>query len=151
MVRPWKAPTVETILVRPVRRVILNAASFASVPELVKNTLPGASNRPSSFSASAICGAEAKKFETWPRVASCDVTADTTNGCAWPRQFTASPPSRSRYLLPSASHRYAPSPRTSTRFGAPKVFISALRVSRSVAAAFMRCLLERTTVSSSGS
>ena len=42
--RPWKAPSVAMILVRPVSRVILNAASLASVPELVKNTL--ASGRP---------------------------------------------------------------------------------------------------------
>jgi hypothetical protein len=44
-----------------------------------------------------------KKFETWPSVASCAVTADTRNGCAWPSTFTAIPPSRSRYALPSAS------------------------------------------------
>ena len=36
--RPWNAPSVAMILVRPVIRVILNAASLASVPELVKNT-----------------------------------------------------------------------------------------------------------------
>ena len=56
-------------MVRPVLRVILKAASFASVPELVKNTLPSVSKSDSSFSASAICGAEAKKFDTWPSVA----------------------------------------------------------------------------------
>ena len=38
IVRPWNAPYVETIFVRPVRRAILNAASLASVPELAKNT-----------------------------------------------------------------------------------------------------------------
>ena len=41
MVRPWKAPSVATTWVRPVRRVSLNAASLASAPELAKNTLPG--------------------------------------------------------------------------------------------------------------
>ena len=41
MVRPWKPPSAATTWVRPVRRVSLNAASLASVPELVKNTLAG--------------------------------------------------------------------------------------------------------------
>ena len=36
------------------------------------------------------------KLETWPRVASWAVTAETRNGCAWPSTFTAIPPSRSR-------------------------------------------------------
>ena len=40
MVRPWKAPSAATTWVRPVRRVSLKAASLASAPELVKNTLP---------------------------------------------------------------------------------------------------------------
>src|SRR6476659_7107538 len=41
MVRPWNDPSAATRWVRPVRRVSLRAASLASVPELVKNTLPG--------------------------------------------------------------------------------------------------------------
>ena len=42
--RPWKAPSIAISFVRPVRRVSLNAASLASVPELAKNTVepPGA-------------------------------------------------------------------------------------------------------------
>ena len=70
--------------VRPVRRVSLNAASLASVPELVKNTAEpgGAPASASSRSASATCGGVAKKFETWPRVASCAVTAATQRGVA---------------------------------------------------------------------
>ena len=48
MVRPWKAPSAATTWVRPVRRVSLNAASLASVPELVKKTLPSAGAEPSS-------------------------------------------------------------------------------------------------------
>jgi hypothetical protein len=46
IVRPWKEPSMATTrCVRPVRRVSLNAASLASVPELVKKTLtvPGGS------------------------------------------------------------------------------------------------------------
>ena len=60
MVRPWKAPSVATTWVRPVRRVSLSAASLASAPELVKKTLPRAGERRSersrSRSASATCG-----------------------------------------------------------------------------------------------
>ena len=59
-----------TTWVRPVRRVSLKAASLASAPELVKNTLPPPAAGPaaSSRSASATCGSVAKKFETWPSV-----------------------------------------------------------------------------------
>ena len=39
IVRPWKLPSAATTVVRPVRRVALNAASLASAPELVKNDL----------------------------------------------------------------------------------------------------------------
>ena len=58
------------ILLRPVIRVILNAASLASVPELVKKTRASAAptmllNR----SARATWAGVAKKFETCPRVA----------------------------------------------------------------------------------
>ena len=68
--RPWKAPSAATIRVRPVIRVILNAASLASVPELVKKTLGStppviAPSRP----ASATWAGVAKKLDTWPRVA----------------------------------------------------------------------------------
>ncbi len=40
IVRPWKAPSTETRWVRPVSRLILNAASLASAPEFEKNTRP---------------------------------------------------------------------------------------------------------------
>ena len=124
MVRPWKEPSAATRCVRPVRRVSLKAASLASVPELVKNTRPSAATSESSRSASSTWGALVKKFETWPRVASCSVTAATSAGWAWPSALTAMPPSRSTYSLPSASQTCAPSPRTRTSFGGPKVFIS---------------------------
>ncbi len=132
MVRPWKPPSAATTWVRPVRRVSLKAASLASAPELVKKTRPlvstastGEVSSARSFSASSICGALAKKFEMWPRVPSCSVTAPTSAGWAWPRALTAMPPRRSTYSLPSVSHTWAPSPRTSVAFGGPKVFISA--------------------------
>ena len=38
MVRPWKEPSAVSTSGRPVRRLILKAASFASAPELQKNT-----------------------------------------------------------------------------------------------------------------
>ena len=41
MVRPWKAPSAVTTSGRPVSRLILNAASLASAPELQKKTRPG--------------------------------------------------------------------------------------------------------------
>ena len=78
-----------------------------------------------SSSARVICAGVAKKFDTCPRVLSCAVTASTTAGWAWPRQLTAIPASRSVYWAPSASHTRAPRPRTRTRCGAPKVFMTA--------------------------
>jgi hypothetical protein len=106
MERPWKAPSVAMILVRPVPRVILKAASFASVPEFVKNTLapPGAPTIIVRRSARATCAGVAKKLDTWPRVAIWPVMADSTVGWACPRAVTARPDSRSRCLRPSASH-----------------------------------------------
>ena len=68
MVRPWKAPCAATILVRPVSRLILNAASLASAPELQKKTLAGASSWATRASASAIPGSVAYRFEVWPSV-----------------------------------------------------------------------------------
>ena len=126
MVRPWNDPSAATRWVRPVRRVSLNAASLASVPELVKKTRPSrAPTSDRSRSASSTCGALVKKFETWPRVVSCSVTAATRAGWAWPRALTAMPPRRSTYSLPSTSQTCAPSPRASTSLGGPKVFITA--------------------------
>ena len=80
------------ILVRPVIRVILNAASLASVPELVKNTRASAPpviavSRP----ASATWAGVAKKLETWPRVAIWPVMADSTVGWAWPEPVDRQP------------------------------------------------------------
>ena len=130
MVRPWKPPSAATTWVRPVRRVSLNAASLASVPELARNTRPGPAAPPgsasaSSFSARRTWGSLAKKFEMWPSVESWSVTAATSAGWPWPRALTAMPPSRSTYSLPSSSQTCAPAPRASTIFGGPKVFISA--------------------------
>ncbi len=79
--RPWKAVVVETRCVRPVRRVALNAASFASVPELVRKTR-APSGEPVSSSASlhakATWGFEAKKLLMCPKVPSWAVIAALT-------------------------------------------------------------------------
>ena len=124
MVRPWKAPSAATRCVRPVRRVSLNAASLASVPELVKKTFAGpASSRETSLSASSTWAGLVKKFEMWPSVCSWVVTASTSAGWPWPSALTAIPPSRSTYSLPRSSHTWAPSPRTRVSLGGPKVFI----------------------------
>ena len=56
MVRPWKPPLVETTWVRPVSRDSLNAASFASAPELQSSTRPGRPASASNSSASATGG-----------------------------------------------------------------------------------------------
>ena len=111
IVRPWKPPSATTTWVRPVRRVSLNAASLASVPELVKKTLPSAGalpSSPSSFSASSTWGSLVKKLEMCPSVPSWLVTASTSAGWAWPSALTAMPPRRSTYSLPSASQTWAP-------------------------------------------
>ena len=92
------------IFVRPVIRVILNAASLASVPELVKKTLAsGSPVSPASRVARATWAGVAKKLETWPSVEICPVTAASTVGCACPSALTAMPASRSRWRRPSAS------------------------------------------------
>ena len=127
MVRPWKPPSATTTWVRPVRRVSLKAASLASVPELVKNTLPPPAPTPSrtrSFSASSTCGMQVKKLETWPRVCIWVLTASISAGWAWPSALTAMPPRKSTYSLPSTSQTWAPLPRVSASLGGPKVFIS---------------------------
>ena len=117
-----------TTLVRPVSRVILNAVSLASAPELAKYTRAAFVGSPAmamaaSRSASSIWGGEAYRLLIWPRVPSWLVTAATTAGWACPSPPTAMPLNMSVYRLPSASHRCTPSPRTKTRFGGPKLRI----------------------------
>ena len=53
------------------------------------------------------------------------VTASVSAGWAWPSALTAMPAMRSVYCLPSASHTWQPSPRTSATGGTPYVGISA--------------------------
>ncbi len=120
MVRPWKPFSATTMPVRPVRRASLKAASFASAPELQKNTrASGSPNRAVSRSASRIAGSVAARLLVWPSVANCVDTASTRRGSAWPSALTAMPASRSTYSRPSTSHTRAPDPRTSMTGGVP--------------------------------
>ena len=69
-----EAPSVATMWVRPVRRVILKAASLASVPELVKNTrVPcrASAQREQPLGQRDLRLGVAKKFDTCPSVCSC--------------------------------------------------------------------------------
>jgi hypothetical protein len=110
MVRPWNDPTAVTTSGRPVSRLILNAASLASAPELQKKTRPGRPARSSRRSASSSPGSCIARFETCPSFAAWAVIASTTLGCAWPRIVVAMPPSRSVYSRPSTSQTVAPAP-----------------------------------------
>ncbi len=49
------------------------------------------------------------------RVSAWRFTASTTSGLLWPRLATPYPPTQSMYSLPSASHTFAPCPRTMRR------------------------------------
>ena len=85
--RPWNEPSSARIRGRsvpPLRRASLNAASLASVPELVRKTRDpsGAPARASSRSANAICVGLPKKLETCPSVPSCALIAAVSVGCA---------------------------------------------------------------------
>jgi hypothetical protein len=98
IVRPWNAPSQATILLRPVSRDSFSAASTASAPELQNSTLawPVSPATSSSSSASSTVTWFTYRFEVWPSVRICVVTASTTAGWAWPSALTAMPPTRSR-------------------------------------------------------
>ena len=99
IVRPWKLCSAATITGRSwpcARRTSLIAASFASVPELVKNTRPSMPSSPTSRSASSTCRSCRNRFEVCVSVLACRVIASTMAGCACPSALTAMPPMRSR-------------------------------------------------------
>src|SRR4051794_8800546 len=111
-VRPWKPPWTETIS-PPGRRLraSFSAASLASAPELEKKT-PPPSERSTSRAASRSPGSLKYRLPTCMSRSVCSRTAATTAGWQCPRLVTEMPHRKSRYSLPSASHRRAPSPRT---------------------------------------
>ena len=102
IVRPWKPPSAATTVPRPVRRASLNAASFASVPELAKNTrpprVPAGSSSASSRSARRTVGSFMTRLLVCPE--HVDLGADRRRplrGGRGPSEFTAIPATRSRY------------------------------------------------------
>src|SRR4051794_39794345 len=92
-------------------RTSFSAASLASAPLFVKNT-PPPSDDATRRSASRRIGAFVNRFETCISRAACSCTAATTCGWQCPTLVTEIPHRKSRYSLPAASHRRAPSPRT---------------------------------------
>ena len=121
--RPWKPPSPATTVPRPVRRASLNAASFASVPELAKNTrpprVPAGSSSASSRSARRTVGSFMTRLLVCPSTATWALTAPTTAGCACPSALTAIPATRSRYSRPASSQTRVPRPRTRVSGGVP--------------------------------
>ena len=73
-----------------------------SEPLLQKNTLAGKALSTSSF-ASLTWGSVWYRLEMCISFAVCCATAPMTSGTPWPREFTAMPPRKSRYRLPSRS------------------------------------------------
>ena len=62
----------------PHLRASFIAASFASAPELQKNTLPPSPESSTSFAASLTCGSFANRFEQCVRAEACSLIASTT-------------------------------------------------------------------------
>src|SRR5499427_7554406 len=93
----------------PQRRASLIAASFASQPELQKNTesMPLIS---ASMSAARSCSVIRYRLEAWISREACSEMARVSLGFAWPRVFTAIPARASRYFLPEESQTQTPSP-----------------------------------------
>ena len=115
--RPWKAFSMTMIAGSamprswPYLRATLMAASFASSPELQKNT----SSRPvisAIRSAACSCSGIRKRLDVWIMRPICSVSARTRRGWAWPRVFTAMPASASRYFRSDSSYNQTPWPRT---------------------------------------
>ena len=83
------------------------AASFASVPEFVKKlfcSFPGVIS--ASFSASATIASLGNRVEVCCSLSTCALIFDVTFGLQWPTPIVRIPPKKSRYRLPSMSHKY---------------------------------------------
>ena len=118
IVRPWNAclkVTMRNFSGWPStnwqRRAVLTAHSNASAPELVKNIV-SAKVSATSRSATATWPGTWYRFDTCISVAAWSWIVLVRCGWPWPRQLTAIPAAKSSQRLPSASNRYAPSPRT---------------------------------------
>ncbi len=107
----------------PYLRAILMAASFASRPELQKNT----SSSPviaAMRSAACSCSGTWNRLELWMMRPICSVSARVRRGWLWPSVFTAMPASASRYFFSAASHSHTPWPRTNATGWRAYVFIT---------------------------
>ncbi|MNY62660.1 hypothetical protein D3C86_1995200 [compost metagenome] len=89
----------------------MNAASLASAPELARNTR-SAKVASTSFLARRRAGSLVNTLDTCQILLACSVSALTSAGCAWPREFTAMPPAKSMNSRPDWSQTREPSPRT---------------------------------------
>ncbi len=120
-VRPWKAPSKQMMRVRsacPVaawaRRIILTMPSFASAPELQKNTLSANDASTSRAASRSACGTR-YRLDTCITRAACSAIAVTRCGWPWPSEEVAMPAPKSRKRRPSAAYSQAPSPRSKAR------------------------------------
>ena len=91
----------------------MSAASFASAPELQKNTR-SAKVCAVSRAASRSAGSLVNQFETCQSFLACSSSARTIAGWQWPSAVTATPLAKSMYIRPSWSQTREPSPRTGT-------------------------------------
>jgi hypothetical protein len=119
-VRPWKALSVEMMraLRGPKRscaqrRASFIAASFASAPELQKNTR-SANVASTSRCARRSAGSLVNQFDTCHSLRDCSSRARIIAGWQWPIAVTATPLAKSMYIRPSWSQTREPSPRTGT-------------------------------------
>ncbi len=104
-VRPWNDPYTLTTTCRPRPphlRASLMAHSFASAPELQKNTCPVVGSVASPETNASIVVATSgptvvpNRLDVWSSVVACAYSASATAGWLWPSEVTASPDRKSR-------------------------------------------------------
>ena len=107
---PWYEPSIFAITSRPVAaRATRMAEEFDSVPELQNRTWSTANRRHSSSASATVVSTVTAKCT--PLLAAW-VIASATTGWAWPTAIVPNPLWKSKYSLPSASHTWAPFPRS---------------------------------------
>src|SRR5439155_4840377 len=112
------------------RRASLSAASFASAPELQKNTR-SANVASTSFFASRSAGSLVIQLDTCQIVCAWSVNALTIAGWQCPSAVTATPLAKSMYIRPCWSQAREPSPRTGMKgAGAKQGTITSSKVAR---------------------
>ena len=120
-VRPWNAPSNTMKRKRSglpasniARRIILIMPSFASAPELQKNTLSANVASTSRCASRSACGMR-YRLDTCITLAACSAIALARCGWPWPSDAVAMPEPKSRSRRPSTVHSQAPSPRSKAR------------------------------------